>query len=80
MEDFEQERKDAWNKKIAENTQLIFDTFKKEVEQEGGTMEFVQKYGDNSPKIYISDNISDSLKTKIKDFISRFAPENFWGQ
>lgn len=79
-EDFEQERRNAWDKKVAENTKLMFDTFKEEVESEGCKMSYEQRYGDDAPKVYISGEISDALKTKINEFSSKYAPENFWGQ
>jgi len=77
-EDFEKEKRNAWDKKVAENTKLMFDTFKKEVETGGGKMEYLQKYSDDRPKIYFSGTISDDLQTRINGFLSKHAPDNFW--
>ncbi len=76
-EDFKKEHREFWDKKVSENNKLMFDTFKEQVESEGAKMEYLQKYGDDRPMVYISGKISYALKSKINDFHSKYAPANF---
>jgi hypothetical protein len=57
---------DERNKKTEENIQKVIDLFKKEIEKEGGIIGLEIRYGNLFPQLYISDNISDDLKEKIK--------------